>query len=194
MMGEEMQGINIKRAGSKCFYRLVNFVQETWRDCVLNAMRVEGLAENSVFTTVDFVPNRQSTRSLNTNDDVFDVRLLTELNLTEQAVEKRMRGDRMTSGLTWRRLFRAWRIRQQWRLTTHTSTGPTNRVSFWDFTSNILGPPRSVHEGHHRRRRTAPNVCWRVVSFRRTPVSTASSTNFGLIMSTGACPRPMFRI
>ena len=105
MMGEEMQGINIKRAGSKCFYRLVNFVQETWRDCVLNAMRVEGLAENSVFTTVDFVPNRQSTRSLNTNDDVFDVRLLTELNLTEQAVEKRMRGDRMTSGLTWRRLF-----------------------------------------------------------------------------------------
>ena len=89
-MGEKMQGINIKRAEAKCFYRLVNFAQEPWRDGVLNAVRVEGLAENSVFATVDFVPNRQSTRSLNTDDDVFDVRLLAELDLAEQAMEKRV--------------------------------------------------------------------------------------------------------
>ena len=75
---------------------------------MLNAMRVEYLAKNSVFTPIDFVSNRQSPRPLNANDHVFDARLRAKLNSTKQAMEEGVSCDRMTSGFTRRRLPPAW--------------------------------------------------------------------------------------
>ena len=68
----------------------------------------------------------------------------------------------------------------------HTSAGPTNRVSFWILRAISSGPlGRSMRatigeEGLHQ---TSVGVLFPSVV---TPVSTASSTNFGLMMSTGA--------